>query len=173
VRGKSGRVFGHLMGLLTMIKGLPLAYNKDFQEDKEALFDGVRTVRDCLEAMAILFEEGLEFRPQRLEQAVASDFSNATDVADYLVAKGVAFREAYQLVGGLVKTALAEGVLLRDLPLERWQQLHPAFEADISAAIAPRRVVAARRSEGGTGFSQVHHQLQQMRCRLGSSSREP
>ena len=173
VRGKSGRVFGHLMGLLTMIKGLPLAYNKDFQEDKEALFDGVRTVRDCLEAMAILFEEGLEFRPQRLEEAVASDFSNATDVADYLVAKGVPFREAYQLVGGLVKTALAEGVLLRALPLERWQQLHPAFEADISAAIAPRQVVAARRSEGGTGFSQVHHQLQQMRSRLGSGSREP
>ena len=173
VRGKSGRVFGHLMGLLTMIKGLPLAYNKDFQEDKEALFDGVRTVRDCLEAMAILFEEGLEFRPQRLEQAVASDFSNATDVADYLVAKGVPFREAYQLVGGLVKTALAEGVLLLDLPLERWQQLHPAFEADINAAIAPRQVVAARRSEGGTGFAQVHHQLQQMRSRLGSGSGEP
>jgi argininosuccinate lyase len=85
----------------------------------------------------------------------------------------VPFREAYQLVGGLVKTALAEGVLLRDLPLERWQQLHPAFEADISAAIAPRQVVAARRSEGGTGFSQVHHQLQQMRSRLGSGSREP
>jgi argininosuccinate lyase len=92
VRGKSGRVFGHLMGLLTMIKGLPLAYNKDFQEDKEALLDGVRTLRDCLEAMAILFEEGLEFRPERLEAAVASDFSNATDVADYLVARGVPFR---------------------------------------------------------------------------------
>ena len=173
VRGKSGRVFGHLMGLLTMIKGLPLAYNKDFQEDKEALFDGVSTVRSCLEAMAILFEEGLRFRPQRLEQAVASDFSNATDVADYLVAKGVPFREAYQLVGGLVKTALAEGVLLCDLPLQRWQQLHPAFEADISAAIAPRQVVAARRSEGGTGFAQVQHQLQQMRSRLGSGSQEP
>jgi len=173
VRGKSGRVFGHLMGLLTMIKGLPLAYNKDFQEDKEALFDGVSTVRSCLEAMAILFEEGLTFRPQRLEQAVATDFSNATDVADYLVAKGVPFREAYQLVGGLVKTALAEGVLLCDLPLQRWQQLHPAFEADISAAIAPRQVVAARRSEGGTGFAQVQHQLQQMRSRLGSGSQEP
>jgi argininosuccinate lyase len=173
VRGKSGRVFGHLMGLLTMIKGLPLAYNKDFQEDKEALFDGVSTVRSCLEAMAILFEEGLTFRPQRLEQAVASDFSNATDVADYLVAKGVPFREAYQLVGGLVKTALAEGVLLCDLPLQRWQQLHPAFEADISAAIAPRQVVAARRSEGGTGFAQVQYQLQQMRSRLGSGSQEP
>ena len=166
VRGKSGRVFGHLMGLLTMIKGLPLAYNKDFQEDKEALFDGVRTCLDCLEAMAILFEEGLAFRPQRLEAAVAADFSNATDVADYLVARGVPFREAYQLVGGLVKTCLQEGVLLRDLPLPRWQALHPAFADDIYAAIAPRQVVAARRSEGGTGFEQVQARLQVMRQRL-------
>jgi argininosuccinate lyase len=169
VRGKSGRVFGHLMGLLTVIKGLPLAYNKDFQEDKEALFDGVKTVLDCLEAMAILFEEGLEFRPQRLEAAVGSDFSNATDVADYLVAKGVPFREAYQLVGGLVKGCLAEGVLLRDLPLERWQQLHPAFDAEIYQAITPRQVVAARRSEGGTGFAGVQVQLQAQRSRLSSS----
>lgn len=169
VRGKSGRVFGHLMGLLTMIKGLPLAYNKDFQEDKEALFDGVDTLRASLEAMAILFEEGLDFRPQRLEAAVASDFSNATDVADYLVARGVPFREAYQLVGGLVKRCLAEGVLLRQLPLERWQQLHPAFQADVYAAIEPRQVVAARRSEGGTGFAMVEAQLQAQRARLGSA----
>jgi argininosuccinate lyase len=166
VRGKSGRVFGHLIGLLTMIKGLPLAYNKDFQEDKEALFDGVRTCLDCLEAMAILFEEGLEFRPARLEQAVETDFANATDVADYLVARGVPFREAYQLVGGLVKGCLRDGVLLRDLPLERWQALHPAFDADIHAAIAPRQVVAARRSEGGTGFEQVQRQLERARERL-------
>ena len=168
VRGKSGRVFGHLMGLLTMIKGLPLAYNKDFQEDKEALFDGVQTLLDCLEAMAVLFEEGLDFRSERLEQAVASDFANATDVADYLVARGVPFREAYQLVGGLVKTCLAERLLLRQLPLERWRQLHPAFDADIFAAIEPRQVVAARRSEGGTGFDQVRIQLQRHRSRLGS-----
>ena len=169
VRGKCGRVFGHLQGLLVMIKGLPLAYNKDFQEDKEALFDTVRTTLDCLEAMAILFEEGLTFRPERLEQAVAADFSNATDVADYLVGKGVPFREAYQLVGGLVKGCLQEGVLLRDLPLERWQQLHPAFEADIHEAIHPRQVVAARRSEGGTGFEQVQLQLQRARTRLGAA----
>ncbi len=170
VRGKSGRVFGHLMGLLTMIKGLPLAYNKDFQEDKEALFDGVRTCLDCLEAMAILFEEGLVFRPERLERAVESDFSNATDVADYLVARDVPFREAYQLVGGLVKSCLKEGILLKDLPLTRWQQLHPAFEADIHGAIAPRQVVRARRSEGGTGFEQVRQQLALARLRLGEGS---
>jgi argininosuccinate lyase len=169
VRGKSGRVFGHLMGLLTMIKGLPLAYNKDFQEDKEALFDGVRTCLDCLEAMAVLFEEGLAFRPARLEAAVAADYSNATDVADYLVARGVPFREAYQLVGGLVKACLVEQLLLADLPLERWQELHPSFEADIHAVIAPRQVVAARRSEGGTGFERVAEQLRQARERLDST----
>ena len=167
VRGKSGRVFGHLQGLLTMIKGLPLAYNKDFQEDKEALFDVVATTEACVEAMAILVEEGLVFRPERLSAAVTSDFSNATDVADYLVARDVPFREAYQLVGRLVKTCLEEGVLLRDLPLNRWQDLHPAFEQDIYAAIAPEQVVAARLSEGGTGFEQVRRQLDRWRPQLG------
>jgi argininosuccinate lyase len=166
VRGKSGRVFGHLMALLTMMKGLPLAYNKDFQEDKEALFDGVGTLLDCLEAMAILFEEGLEFQPKRLEAAVEADFANATDVADYLVGRGVPFREAYQLVGGLVRTCLQEGILLKDLPLSRWQAVHPAFEADIHAAIRPRQVVAARRSEGGTAFELVGQELERWRRRL-------
>ena len=159
VRGKCGRVFGHLQGLLTMIKGLPLAYNKDFQEDKEALFDAFRTTRDCIEAMAILFEEGLEFRTERLNLAVEQDFSNATDVADYLVARGVPFREAYQLVGAVVRRCLDEGCLLRDLTLSAWQELHPAFEADLHDSLAPRAVVAARRSEGGTGFDRVDEQL--------------
>jgi argininosuccinate lyase len=159
VRGKCGRVFGHLQGLLTMIKGLPLAYNKDFQEDKEALFDVVRTTGDCLEAMAILLEEGLVFQPERLEQAVATDFSNATDVADYLVARGVPFREAYQLVGAVVKRCLQEGQLLRDLSLEQWRAFHPVIEADLLEALVPRQVVAARLSEGGTAFVRVEEQL--------------
>ena len=169
VRGKTGRVFGHLQGLLTMIKGLPLAYNKDFQEDKEALFDAFRTTRDCCEAMAILFEEGLSFRPERLEQAVANDFSNATDVADYLVARGVPFREAYQLVGAVVRRCLDEQCLLRDLSLEAWKELHPAFEADLHEALAPRAVVAARRSEGGTAFERVDEQLRLWDDRLKGS----
>merc|ERR1712185_33645 len=159
VRGKCGRVFGHLQGLLTMIKGLPLAYNKDFQEDKEALFDAYRTTRDCVEAMAILFEEGFEFRIDRLNQAVESDFSNATDVADYLVARGVPFREAYHLVGAVVRRCLEQDCLLRELSLEQWKDLHPAFEADLHDALAPRAVVSARRSEGGTGFDRVDEQL--------------
>ncbi|MXY62872.1 MAG: argininosuccinate lyase, partial [Synechococcus sp. SB0665_bin_28] len=163
VRGKTGRVFGHLQALLTVMKGLPLAYNKDLQEDKEGLFDAVRTTKDCLKAMTILLDEGLRFQPRRLAEAVGNDFANATDVADYLVARGVPFREAYGLVGGLVKTCLQEGILLRDLPLGRWQQVHPAFAEDIFAALEPRHVVAARLSEGGTGFVRVREALEQAR----------
>jgi argininosuccinate lyase len=155
VRGKTGRVFGHLQAMLTIMKGLPLAYNKDLQEDKEGLFDAVRTVQVCLTAMIVLFQEGLEFQPQRLEEAVNEDFSNATDVADYLVTKQVPFREAYGMVGQVVKTCLLSNKLLKDLTLAEWQAIHPAFEDDIYDAIKPRQVVAARNSYGGTGFNQV------------------
>ncbi len=155
VRGKTGRVFGHLQGLLVLMKGLPLAYNKDLQDDKEGIFDTVKTVQGCLEAMTILLDEGIEFRTQRLAEAVNEDFSNATDVADYLASKGVPFREAYNLVGKVVKTSLAADKLLKDLTIDEWKALHPAFEEDIYQAIAPKQVVAARNSYGGTGFEQV------------------
>ncbi len=160
IRGKAGRVFGHLQGLLVLMKGLPLAYNKDLQEDKEALFDSVKTVKVSLEAITILLEEGIQFRQERLAEAVNEDFSNATDVADYLAAKGVPFREAYNLVGKVVKTSLNNGKLLKDLSLDEWKQLHPAFEADIYEAIAPKQVVAARNSYGGTGFEQIRQAIQ-------------
>ena len=166
VRGKTGRVFGHLQAMLVIMKGLPLAYNKDLQEDKEAIFDGVKTVKACLEAMTILLAEGIEFKTARLSAAVAEDFSNATDVADYLAAKGVPFREAYNLVGKVVKTSLAGGKLLKDLTLEEWQQLHPAFASDIYDAIAPERVVAARNSYGGTGFQQVRQAIERAKSLL-------
>ncbi|AFY88918.1 argininosuccinate lyase [Chroococcidiopsis thermalis] len=169
VRGKTGRVCGHLQALLVLMKGLPLAYNKDLQEDKEALFDAVRTVRASLEAMTILFAEGLEFRTPRLAQAVAEDFSNATDVADYLATKGVPFREAYNLVGKVVKTCIATGKLLKDLTLAEWQELHPAFDTDIYQAIAPHQVVAARNSYGGTGFEQVRKALATAREKMQQS----
>jgi argininosuccinate lyase len=155
VRGKTGRVFGNLQAMLVIMKGLPLAYNKDLQEDKEGIFDAVNTVKACLEAMTILIQEGLEFRPQRLAEAVTEDFANATDVADYLAARGVPFREAYNIVGKVVKTSIAAGKLLKDLTLEEWQEIHPAFAEDIYEAISPRQVVAARNSYGGTGFDQV------------------
>ncbi|NJK40709.1 MAG: argininosuccinate lyase [Acaryochloridaceae cyanobacterium SU_2_1] len=169
VRGKTGRVFGHLQGLLVMMKGLPLAYNKDLQEDKEALFDTVTTVKACLEAMTILLTEGVEFQTDRLESAVAEDFANATDVADYLAARGVPFRDAYQVVGQIVKACLAQGKLLRDLSLAEWQGFNPQFEKDIYGAIAPRQVVAARNSYGGTGFTQVEAALQEARSHLDAS----
>jgi argininosuccinate lyase len=166
VRGKTGRVFGHLQALLVVMKGLPLAYNKDLQEDKEGIFDGVKTVKACLEAMTILLNEGIEFKTLRLAEAVAEDFSNATDVADYLASKDVPFREAYNLVGKVVKTSIAAKKLLKDLTLEEWQQLHPAFEADIYEAITPKQVVSARNSYGGTGLVQVSQAIERAKSQL-------
>ncbi len=166
IRGKTGRVIGHLQGMLVLMKGLPLAYNKDLQEDKEALFDAVKTVKISLEAMTILLEEGIIFRQERLQEAVSEDFSNATDVADYLAAKGVPFREAYNLVGKVVKSSLAIGKLLKDLTLEEWKTLHPAFEPDIYDAIAPKQVVAARNSYGGTGFEQVQQAIKSAQAEI-------
>lgn len=169
VRGKTGRVFGHLQALLVIMKGLPLAYNKDLQEDKEGIFDAVKTVKACLEAMTILLSEGITFNHHRLNSAVAEDFSNATDVADYLATKGVPFREAYNLVGKVVKTSLSQGKLLKDLTLEEWQQIHPAFENDIYNAIAPTTVVSARNSYGGTGFEQVKIAIANAKSQLQNS----
>ena len=112
--------------------------------------------------------EGLEFKTQRLEEAVNEDFSNATDVADYLASKGVPFREAYNLVGKVVKTSLAQGKLLRDLTLPEWQELHPAFDEDIYGAIAPRQVVSARESYGGTGFKPVRKAIDNLKEKINS-----
>lgn len=168
IRGKTGRVFGHLQAMLVVMKGLPLAYNKDLQEDKEGLFDAVKTTEASLEAMTILLAEGIEFRTQRLNETVAEDFANATDVADYLANKGVPFREAYNLVGKVVKTSLAAGKLLKDLTLEEWQQIHLAFEEDIYEAITPQQVVAARNSEGGTGFQQVQSAIEKAKSLMNN-----
>ncbi len=166
VRGKSGRVFGHLQGLLTMIKGLPMAYNKDFQEDKEAIFDTVKTTSDCLKAMSILIEEGLEFSIKSLSEAVESDFANATDVADYLVSKNIPFREAYQIVGRIVRVCLDKKILLKDLTLNQWKDIHSVFEQDIYEKLIPSNIVAARISEGGTGFKRVQEELKKWRNQL-------
>jgi argininosuccinate lyase len=170
VRGKTGRVFGHLQAMLVVMKGLPLAYNKDLQEDKECIFDSVDTVKVCLEAITILMAEGLEFCTQRLATAVTEDFANATDVADYLAARGVPFREAYNLVGKVVKTTITAGKLLKDLTIEEWQQIHPAFGNDIYEAISPRQVVAARNSYGGTGFAQVTRAILAARTQISNGN---
>ncbi|WDL97852.1 argininosuccinate lyase [Alicyclobacillus sp. ALC3] len=159
VRGKSGRVYGHLMGLLTVLKGLPLAYNKDLQEDKEGLFDTIETVLPALELFAGMIAT-LEVRRPRLQQAFARDYSNATDVADYLAAKGVPFRTAHEVVGKLVLQAIELGKPLGDLDFSVYQAASEAFESDIYERITPEAVVAARKSRGGTAPEAVRFQLE-------------
>ncbi|WP_067851217.1 argininosuccinate lyase [Alicyclobacillus mali (ex Roth et al. 2021)] len=158
VRGKTGRVYGHLMGLLTVLKGLPLAYNKDLQEDKEGAFDAVDTVVPALELMAGTVET-MKVRRERLQHAFARDFSNATDLADYLVRKGLPFREAHEVVGRLVSDALAKGTNLAGLSLEEMRARSPLIDEDAYEAFDIARVVEARQSRGGTAPSAVRLQL--------------
>ena len=166
IRGKTGRVYGHLQSILTTMKGLPLAYNKDLQEDKEPIFDTVWTVSDCLKAMRILFDDGLEFKTDNLNNSVEKDFSNATDLADYLVNKSVPFREAYGIVGKIVKYAISKKLLLKDLVLEEFQNFHNCFSEDIYENIEPKNVVNSRNSTGGTGFEQVSQELNRWKNKL-------
>ncbi len=163
IRGKTGRVYGNLQSILTTMKGLPLAYNKDLQEDKESLFDTVKTTSDCLKAMQILFNDGLEFNTNNLNKAVEEDFSNATDLADYLVDRDVPFREAYQIVGKIVKYAISKNSLLKDLQIEEFKNFHHSFKEDIFQNIEPKNVVKSRNSIGGTGFEQVSQELNRWR----------
>ena len=166
IRGKTGRVYGNLQALLTMIKGVPLSYNKDFQEDKEPIFDTVETISSCLKAMTILINEGMEFNVDKLNQSVQNDFSSATDLADYLVCKEVPFRTAYQVIGEIVKHCLERDILFRDLKIEELKKFHPKFEEDIFETIKPINVVNSRNSEGGTGFNQVEIELNKWKEKL-------
>ncbi|HHY95695.1 MAG TPA: argininosuccinate lyase [Firmicutes bacterium] len=158
VRGKAGRVFGSLMGLLTVLHGLPLAYHTDLQEDKERTFDALDTVKACLEVTAALLR-ATRFRRERMAEAVRTDFSNATDLADYLAKKGIAFREAHEITGKIVRYCLDHGKLLADMTLEELKTFHPSFETDVYSAISPEQCVAARSSEGGTAPAEVDKQL--------------
>ena len=166
IRGKTGRVYGHLQALLTLMKGVPLSYNKDFQEDKEPIFDTVDTISACLKAMTILINEGIEFNVDNLMQTVEKDFSNATDIADYLVGKNIPFREAYQIVGKIVKYCLTKNILFKDLNLEQFQQFHGLFNDDIFENLNPISVVKSRNSLGGTGFDQVKIELNNWKKKL-------
>ena len=168
IRGKTGRVYGNLQSLLTIIKGVPLSYNKDFQEDKEPIFDTVKTISSCLRAMTILLNEGIEFNIENLMDSVHNDFSNATDLADYLVGKEVPFREAYQVVGDIVKYCLSKNILFKDLKLEEFQTFHNEFKEDIFENLNPMNVVKSRNSIGGTGFEQVKIELDNWQKKLFS-----
>jgi len=158
VRGKAGRVAGHLLALLMTVKGLPLAYNKDLQEDKEALFDTVDTLTACLSIFAPLIAT-LKVNRDRMRQAISGDFSTATDLADYLARRGLPFREAHAVVGRLVQLCLDQGKSLEDLSLKELQQASTLFEPDALAALTPEAAVAARTSSGGTAPEQVKLQL--------------
>lgn len=158
VRGKSGRVYGDLMGMLTVLKGLPLAYNKDMQEDKEHIFDGVDTVVKCLEIFAPMLKT-MKTKPEAMRAAAARGFINATDLADYLTKKGMPFRTAYKLVGRTVGACIKNGKTLEEMTLKEYQALSPLIEADVYEAIDLAHCVNARVSAGGTGQASLPEQM--------------
>ena len=165
VRGKTGRVVGDLTALLVMLKGLPLAYNKDMQEDKEALFDAVDTLADCARAVDGMVG-GLHVNTEAMRAAAEGGFMAATDLADYLVGKGVPFREAHEIVGKLVARCEAEGRTLRQLTATDLEAASPKFGADALAVVDIDAVVERRASAGGTGHEAVRAQLAQARDAL-------
>ncbi len=176
-RGKTGRVVGHLMGLITLMKGQPLAYNKDNQEDKEPLFDTVDTLKDTLRIFAEMIggqlnpatgqkEGGLSVNPQAMEDAAKKGYATATDLADYLVKKGVPFRDAHETVAHAVKTAQAHLVDLSELPLEVLQGFHASIDKDVYDCLSLRGSLNARNTLGGTAPAQVRAQIERHRARL-------
>ena len=158
VRGKTGRVYGDLMALLTTLKGLPLAYNKDMQEDKEAVFDAVETVKMCLKVFAPMIET-MTAKPENMKKAAQGGFINATDLADYLVKKGLPFRSAYKISGQIVAQCIREGLVLETLPLEEYRSYSELFEEDLYGEIDLLTCVQKRISEGGTSVSSVEAQI--------------
>jgi argininosuccinate lyase len=161
VRGKAGRVFGHLQAMLTIMKGLPLAYNRDLQEDKIPLFDTVDTVKASLEVMRELADE-MRVKKDRMTAAVADGYMNATDLADYLVARDVPFRTAHGMVGKIVRACVERGCRIEDLPLAELRRYAPRIERDVYAYLTPRAAVDRRRSEGGTAPANVRRRLKEM-----------
>ncbi|MBM7096089.1 argininosuccinate lyase [Bacillus sp. H-16] len=158
LRAKTGRVYGNLMSLLTVLKGLPLAYNKDMQEDKEGMFDTVETVMGSLKMLAPMIET-MTVKSDAMRAAVNEDYSNATDIADYLVNKGMPFREAHSVIGRVVLYAIGKKKYLLQLELDEYKSFSELFDEDIFEVLAPENVVAARNSEGGTAPKQVVKQL--------------
>ncbi|WP_042356749.1 argininosuccinate lyase [Bacillus rubiinfantis] len=159
LRGKTGRTYGNLIGLLTVLKGLPLAYNKDLQEDKEGMFDTAETLEGSLKLLAPMIET-MTVNTDVMRKAISNDFSNATDIADYLVRKGLPFRKAHEVIGKIVLYAIQHNKFLLDLSMEEYQQFSELFGEDIYEVLAPEQVVAVRSSFGGTSPEQVQQQIQ-------------
>ncbi len=158
VRGKTGRVYGHLMAMLTTAKGLPLTYNKDLQEDKEGFFDAIDTVKFTLAVYRDMILT-MTVNVDKMAQAVSKDFSNATDLADYLVRKGLPFRQAHEVVGKCVAYAIHQGKFLPEISLEEYKQFSDLFESDLLVALKPEHCVEARKSYGGPAFSENEKQF--------------
>ena len=158
IRGKTGRVYGDLMALLTTMKGLPLAYNKDMQEDKESVFDAAETVRMCLDVMTPMINT-MTVRADNMRKAAQEGFINATDLADYLVKKGLPFRDAYRISGSIVAECIRTGAVLEDLPLESYRLYSDLFDNDLYEAIDLAGCVAKRISEGGPSALSVRAQI--------------
>ncbi|MFA5550033.1 MAG: argininosuccinate lyase [Trueperaceae bacterium] len=169
VRGKTGRVYGALMGLLTVMKGLPLSYNKDMQEDKEGLFDALDTAEDSLRLYCGMLPS-MRVNAQTMRRAAGAAYSNATDLADYLARKGVPFREAHHVVGRLVGEALALGVPLEELPLQQLQAAEPHIAEDVYQALELEQVVNARASYGGPARTRVLEQITAVRKDLAAEA---
>ena len=165
VRGKTGRVYGDLMALLTTLKGLPLAYNKDMQEDKEAVFDAVDTVKMCLKVFAPMVQT-MTAKPENMKKAAQGGFINATDLADYLVKKGLPFRSAYKISGQIVAKCIADGQVLETLPLDVYQTFSPLFEEDLYQDIDLTTCVEKRISQGGTSAASVKSQIAYVKERM-------
>jgi len=161
IRGKTGRVYGSLVALLTVLKGLPMTYNRDLQEDKEALFDTVDTVKASLAILADMIPR-LTYDRERLAQQAAEGFATATDVAEYLVRQGVPFREAHRIVGRIVAHCLAAGRQLAELTLLELQRFHPSFAADVEACMRPEAAVNAKDIPGGTARARVEARLAEL-----------
>ena len=165
VRGKTGRVYGDLMGLLTVRKGLPLAYNKDMQEDKEGVFDACDTVKMCLKIMAEMVSS-MKANTENMYKAAQRGFINATDLADYLVGKGLPFRSAYKISGQTVSACISSGKVLETLTLDEYKAFSPLFDNDVYEAIDLKKCVEKRTSEGGTSFGSVRKQISTVRSKL-------
>ena len=150
VRGKTGRVYGALTSILTTMKGIPLAYNKDMQEDKEFAFDAMDTVKGCIALFTGMLRT-IRFQKEKMEKSVKEGFTNATDVADYLVNRGVPFRDAHGIVGQLVLKCIEKNIALDDMPLEEYRAVSPVFEADIYEAISLETCVNKRVTIGAPG----------------------
>jgi len=159
IRGKSGRTAGHLMSMLMLLKGLPLTYNKDMQEDKEGLFDSLTTIKGSLKIMNGMLDT-LTINEEVLEEAVTEDFSNATELADYLVAKGIPFRDSHEVVGKLVLTCINNGIYLKDMALAEFKAASDVIEEDIYEILSPEVTVNRRISYGSTGTEAVKQQLE-------------